>query len=228
MLALPIGLRFKGFKKMKDINISVRFKMCGVTTICYVLIERKNATVINEVIDLLTTKLFMSSALTVAAELEQHLNLEVFCVKDTEFNEAFQSEVERALVECNHDFETKQTTYYPEMFASEYRINCKTWFNFEYKKNRKEPEIYINLSLNGKLIKKINVYDSCILSGNLADADIAGKARDYIQDVNFDLTNHGLTSMFRDGMFVYDNFTRQLTKCIKKVRENFIISDILE
>jgi hypothetical protein len=29
-------------------------------------------------------------------------------------------------------------------------------------------------------------------------------------------------------MFVYDNFTRQLIKCIKKVRENFIISDILE
>ena len=213
---------------MKDINISVRFKKCGVTTTCYVLIERKNATVINEVIELLTTKLFMSSALTVAVELEQHLNLEVFCVKDTEFNEAFKSEVKRALVEYNPDFETKQTTYYPEMFANECRINCKTWFNFEYEKNHKEPEIYINLSLNGKLIKKINVYDSCILSRNLSDADIADKARDYIKDINFDLTNHGLTSMFRDAMFVYENFIRQLTKCIKKVRENFIISDILE
>ena len=62
----------------------------------------------------------------------------------------------------------------------------------------------------------------------MADADIVGKARDYIQDINFDLTNYGLTSWFRDAMFVYDNFTRQLTKCIKKVRENFIISDILE
>lgn len=213
---------------MKDINISVRFKTCGVTTICYVLIERKDVPVINEVISRLTTKLFMSSALTVAVDLEQQLNLEVFCNKDTEFNEAFKSEVKRALVEFNPDFETKQTTYYPEMFASEHRINCKTWFNFEYEKNRKEPEIYINLSLNGKLIKKINVYYTSILSGNLADADIADKARDYIQDVNFDLTNYGLTSMFRDAMFVYDNFTRQLTKCIKKVRENFIISDILE
>ena len=213
---------------MKDINISVRFKKCGVTTTCYVLIERKNAVVINEVIDLLTTKLFLSSALTVAVELEQHLNLEVFCVKDTEFNEAFKSEVKRALVEYNPDFETKQTTYYPEMFANECRINCKTWFNFEYEKNHKEPEIYINLSLNSKLVLKINVYYTCILSGNLSDADIAGKARDYIQDVNFDLTNHGLTSMFRDAMFVYENFIRQLTKCIKKVRENFIISDILE
>ena len=214
---------------MKDINISVRFKKCGVKTICYVLIERKNATVINEVIDLLTTKLFMSSALTVAVELEQHLNLEVFCVKDTEFKVSFQREVKRALIECNHNFETKQTTYYPEMFANEYRINCKTWFSFEYKKNHKEPEIYINLSLNGKLIKKINVYDSCILLGNLADAEcLAVRVKAYIQDINFDLTNHGLTSMFRDAIFVYDNFTRQLTKCIKKVRENFIISDILE
>lgn len=213
---------------MKDINISVRFKMCGVTTICYVLIERKNVPVINDVIDLLTTRLFMSSALTVAVELEQQLNLEVFCNKDTEFNEAFKCEVKRALVEFHPDFETKQTTYYPEMFASEYRINCKTWFNFEYEKNCKEPEIYINLSLNGKLIKKINVYDSCILSGNFADADIADKARGYLQDVNFDLTNHGLTSWFRDAMFVYDNFTRQLETCIKKVRENFIISGILE
>ena len=213
---------------MEDKNISVRFKKCGVTTTCYVVIERKNAVVINEVIYFLTTKLFMSSALTVAINLEQQLNLEVFCNKDTEFNEAFKREVERALVEFHPDFKTKETTYYPEMFANECRINCKTWFNFEYEKNRTEPEIYINLSLNGKLIKKINVYDSCILSGNLADADIAGIARDYLQDVNFDLTNHGLTSMFRDAMFVYDNFTRQLTKCIKKVRENFIISDILE
>ena len=211
---------------MKDINISVRFKMCGVTTICYVLIERKNVPVINEVTARLTTRLFMSSALTVAVDLEQQFNLEVFCNKDTEFNEAFKSEVKRALVEFNPDFKTKQTTYYPEMFSGEYRINCKTWFNFEYEKNRKEPEIYINLSLNGKLIKKINVYDSCIL--NLADADITEKARDYLQAVNFDLTNYGLTSWFRDAMFVYDNFTRQLTKCIKKVRENFIISDILE
>ena len=213
---------------MKDINISVRFKMCGVTTICYVLIERKNVPVINEVSSILTTRLFMSSALTVAVELEQQFNLEVFCNKDTEFDEAFKSEVKRALVEFNPDFETKQTTYCPEMFASERRINCKTWFNFEYEKNSPEPEIYINLSLNSKLVLKINVYDSCILSGNLADADIVSKARDYLQDVNFDLTNHGLTSCFRDAMFVYDNFTRQLTKCIKKVRENFIISDILE
>lgn len=213
---------------MKDINISVRFKMCGVTTICYVLIERKNVPVINEVNSILTTRLFMSSALAVAVELEQRFNLEVFCNKDTEFDEAFKREVKRALVEFHPDFETKQTTYYPEMFASEHRINCKTWFNFEYEKNRKEPEIYINLSLNGKLIKKINVYYTSILSGNLADADIAGKARDYLQEVNFDLTNHGLTSYFRDALFVYDNFTRQLTKCIKKVRENFIISDILE
>lgn len=211
---------------MKDINISVRFKKCGLLTRCYVLIERKNVPVINEVIGLLTNRIFTSSALTVAVDLEQQLNLEVFCNKDTEFNEAFKCEVKRALVEFNHDFKTKQTTYYPEMFASEYRINCKTWFNFEYEKNRKEPEIYINLSLNGKLIKKINVYDSCILSGNLAD--IAGKARDYMQDINFDLTNYGLTTWFRDSLFVYDNFTRQLTKCIKKVRENFIISDILE
>ena len=213
---------------MKDINISVRFKKCGITTTCYVLIERKNAVVINEVIYLLTTRLFMSSALTIGVELEQRLNLEVFCNKDAEFNEAFKSEVKRALVEFNPDFETKQTTYYPEMLQNECRINCKTWFNFEYEKNNKEPEIYINLSLNGKLIKKINVYDSCILSGNLSDADIASKAKDYIQDINFDLTNHGLTSMFRDAIFVYDNFTRQLTNCIKKVRENFIISDILE
>src|SRR5574344_161160 len=213
---------------MKDIKFSVRFKKCGVTTRCYVLIERKNVPVINEVIDFLTTRLFMSSALTVAVELEQQLNLEVFCNKDTEFNEVFKIMVKMALVEFHTDFETKQTTYYPEMFASEYRINCKTWFNFEYEKNRKEPEIYINLSLNGKLIKKINVYYTSILSGNLADADIAGKARDYLQEVNFDLTNHGLTSYFRDALFVYDNFTRQLTKCIKKVRENFIISDILE
>ena len=213
---------------MKDINISVRFKKCELLTRCYVLIERKNVPVINEVIDLLTTKLFMSSALTVAVVLEQQLNLEVFCNKDTEFDDAFKCEVKRALVEFHPDFETKQTTYYPEMFASEYRINCKTWFNFEYEKNRKDAEIYINLSLNGKIIKKINVYDSCILSGNLADADITEKARDYLQAVNFDLTNHGLTSYFRDAMFVYDNFTRQLTKCIKKVRENFIISDILE
>ena len=84
---------------MKDINISVRFKMCGVTTICYVLIERKNVPVINEVIDLLTTKLFTSSALTVAVDLEQQLNLEVFCNKDTEFNKAFKCEVKRALFE---------------------------------------------------------------------------------------------------------------------------------
>ena len=213
---------------MKNINISVRFKKCRLLTSCYVLIERKNIPVINEVIDLLTTKLFTSSALTVAVELEQQLNLEVFCNKDTEFNEAFKCEVKRALVVFHTDFKTKQTSYYEEMFASEYRINCKTWFNFEYEKNCKEPEIYINLSLNGKLIKKINVYDSCILSGNLADADIVGKARDYLQEVNFDLTNHGLTSWFRDAMFVYDNFTKQLTKCIKKVRENFIISDMLE
>ena len=213
---------------MKDINISVRFKTCGVTTKSYVLIERKNQPVINEVIDILTTKLFMSSALTVAINLEQQLNLEVFCNKDTEFNEAFKREVERALVEFHPDFKTKETTYYPEMFASERRINCKTWFNFEYEKNRTEPEIYINLSLNSKLVLKINVYYTCILSGNLADADITEKARDYLQVVNFDLTNHGLTSYFRDAMFVYDNFIRQLTKCIKKVRENFIISDILE
>ena len=212
---------------MKDINISVRFKKCGFTTICYVLIERKNAPVINEVISILTTRLFMSSALTVAINLEEQLNLEVFCNKDTEFNEAFKCEVKRALVEFHPDFETKQTTYYPEMFA-ESRINCKTWFSFEYEKNRTEPEIYINLSLNSKLVLKINVYYTSILSENLTDADIAGKARDYLQEVNFDLTNHGLTSYFRDAMFVYDNFIRQLTKCIKKVRENFIISDILE
>ena len=213
---------------MKDINISVRFKTCGVTTKSYVLIERKNQPVINEVIDILTTKLFMSSALTVAINLEQQLNLEVFCNKDTEFNEAFKREVERALVEFHPDFKTKETTYYPEMFASERRINCKTWFNFEYEKNRTEPEIYINLSLNSKLVLKINVYYTCILSGNLADADITEKARDYLQVVNFDLTNHGLTSYFRDAMFVYDNFTRQLETCIKKLRKNFIISDILE
>ena len=213
---------------MKNINISVRFKKCRLLTSCYVLIERNNVPIINEVIDIITTKLFTSSALTVAVELEQQLNLEVFCNKDTEFNEAFKCEVKRALVVFHTDFKTKQTSYYEEMFASEYRINCKTWFNFEYEKNCKEPEIYINLSLNGKLRKKINVYDSCILSGNLADADIVGKARDYLQEVNFDLTNHGLTPWFRDAMFVYDNFTKQLTKCIKKVRENFIISDMLE
>ena len=213
---------------MKDINISVIFKKCGLLTNCYVLIERKNVPVINEVIGLLTNRIFTSSALTVAVDLEQQLNLEVFCNKDTEFNEAFKCEVKRALVELHTDFKTKQTSYYKEMFASECRINCKTWFNFEYEKNCKDAEIYINLSLNGKLIKKINVYDSCILSGNLADADITGKARDYLQDVNFNLTNYGLTSWFRDAMFIYDNFTRQLTKCIKKVRENFIISDILE
>ena len=212
---------------MKDINISVRFKMCGVTTKCYVLIEKKNVPVINEVIDILTTKLFMSSALTVAINLEEQLNLEVFCNKDTEFNEAFKCEVKRALVEFHPDFETKQTTYYPEMFA-ESRINCKTWFDFEYEKNHKEPEIYINLSLNSKLVLKINVYYTSILSENLTDADISCLARDYLQEVNFDLTNHGLTSWFRDAMFVYDNFTRQLTKCIKKVRENFMISDLLE
>ena len=213
---------------MKDIDISVRFKMCGVTTICYVLIERKNVPVINEVTARLTTRLFMSSALTVAVDLEQQFNLEVFCNKDTEFNEAFKSEVKRALVEFHPDFETKQTTYYPDMFESEYRINCKTWFNFEYEKNRKEPEIYINLSLNSKLVLKINVYYTSILSGNLADADITEMARDYLQAVNFDLTNHGLTSYFRDAIFVYDNFTRQLDACIKKLRKNFIISDILE
>src|SRR5574344_2020112 len=143
---------------MKDINISVRFKTCGVTTICYVLIERKNVPVINEVNSMLTTRLFMSSALTVAVELEQRFNLEVFCNKDTEFAEAFKREVKRALVEFHPDFETKQTTYNKEMFASEHRINCKTWFCFEYEKNRKEPEIYINLSLNGKLVLKINVF----------------------------------------------------------------------
>ena len=43
---------------MKDINISVRFKKYGLLTRCYVLIERKNVPVINEVIDLLTTRLF--------------------------------------------------------------------------------------------------------------------------------------------------------------------------
>ena len=213
---------------MKDISINARFKMCGVTTRCYVLIERKNIPVINEVIDILTIRLFMSSVLTIAFELEQQLNLEVFCNKDAEFDGAFKSEVKRALVEFHPDFETKQTSYYEEIFASEYRINCNTWFNFEYEKNCEDAEIYINLSLNGKLIKKINVYDSCILSRNFTDADIVGKARDYLHDVNFDLTNHGLTSWFRDAMFVYDNFTRQLTKCIKKVRENFVISSILE
>jgi hypothetical protein len=213
---------------MKDINISVRFKTCGVTTICYVLIERKNVPVINEVNSILTTRLFMSSALTVAVELEQWFNLEVFCNKDTEFDEAFKREVKRALVEFHPDFETKQTSYYPEMFASEHRINCKTWFNFEYEKNHKEPEIYINLRLNGKLVLKINVYYTSILSGNLADADIACMVRGYLQAVNFDLTDHGLTSYFRDAIFVYDNFTRQLETCIKKLRKNFIISDILE